>query len=390
MLSHSHSLSSPSRSFARARSIFACVALLACAAALGGCAKKGGAGGPGGKGGFQMPPTPVETATVATAQLADRFVAVGSLEARDVVDITTQIAAPVRAFHFTEGGHVSQGAVLVDLFSDDRKAQSDRAAALVDQAKAERDRAEQLHKQDAVSTSVWEGANAAYHVAAANDAVARVEWQKTQIRAPFSGSVGVRKVSPGAYVRPGDLIVQLARTDVMKVTCDAPERYVGALHIGDAVHLTTAAFPRLTFYGRITVVDPLIDPNTRTVHVVAQVPNGDGRLKPGMSANVAVTLAERPNALVVPDEAVFAEGAQTFVYVVKPEGTVSKTAITLGTRDESRAEVLSGLSAGQIVVSAGHQKLYDGAKVMPLPAGGATPPSPAPAAVHAAKGGTAR
>ncbi len=355
----------------RAGIAFAALVLLAGAMVSAGCAKKGGAGG---HAGFQMPPTPVETAPVSTARLSDRFVAVGSIEARDIVDLTSQISAPVRAFHFTEGGRVRQGAVLVELAGDDRRAQSTRAEALVVQAKAERDRAEHLRQQDAVSASTWEAADAGYQVARANAAVARAEWEKTKIRAPFSGSIGIRAVSKGALVKPGDVIAQLARMDVMKVSCEAPERYLGSLHAGDPVSLTTAAYPGRTFFGRIRVVEPMVNPETRTVQVVAEVPNGDGQLKPGMSANVSVTLAERPDALVVPDEAIFAEGAQTFVYVVLGDSIVKKTAIELGAREQARAEVVSGLNAGEKVVSAGHQKLFDGAKIQPLPPGGAASP----------------
>lgn len=395
MLSPRHPYTSQSSSAPVRGAILAVVAVLA-AVSLAGCAKKGGPGGPGGKGGFQMPPTPVETAKVTTTSLADRFEAVGSLEAHDVVDITPQISAPVRAFHFTEGGHVSAGAVLIELFDDDRQAEDDRAQALVAQAKAERDRAEALHKQDAVSTSQWDAANAAYQVAKANAQVAHVEWEKTRIRAPFSGVVGARKVSIGAQVSPGTVLVQMARADLMKVTCDAPERYIGMLHTGDPVSITTSAFPGETFRGRITVVEPIVNTETRTVHVVAEVPNSSGRLKSGMSANVAVTLAQRPNALTVPDEAVFAEGAQTFVYVVKGDTAVVKTAVSIGARDEAHAEIVSGLTAGQSVVSAGHQKLYDGAKVMPLPPGGGMPGAGAPhggapaADSSAKKGGAGR
>jgi len=141
----------------------------------------------------------------------------------------------------------------------------------------------------------------------------------------------------------------------------------------------------VTFTGHVTVVDPIIDPETRTVQLVGRVPNPGHRLKPGMSANVEVSLAERDNALMVPDEAVFAEGSQSYVYVVKADSTVARTAIQLGTRDSARVEVVRGLEAGQRVVSAGHQKLFEGAHVMPVPdsamgaEGPAADATPAPA-----------
>src|SRR5207245_6673110 len=143
----------------------------------------------------------------------------------------------------------------------------------------------------------------------------------------WAGLIGRRKVSPGAYLRSGDVIAELARVDVMKVAFAAPERFTSDIKNGAPVELTTPAFPGETFYGRVAVVDPIVDPDTRTVQMVARVANPSRRLKPGMSANVTITLAERPNALMVPNEAVFAEGAQSYVYVLNADSTVTRTPV---------------------------------------------------------------
>jgi len=118
------------------------------------------------------------------------------------------------------------------------------------------------------------------------------------------------------------------------------------------------------------VIDPRIDPVTHTVQLEARIPNRSHKLRPGMSADVTASLGERPQALVVPDEAVFGEGDQNFVYVVKPDSTVTRQAVVLGTRDSARAEIVSGVKEGDRVVPAGYQKLFEGARVMPMPAGG--------------------
>ena len=212
-------------------------------------------------------------------------------------------------------------------------------------------------------------------VAEANATLARVHLEKTHIRAPFEGVVGRRLTSVGAWLKPGDPVTDLARLSTLRVAFSAPERLLGELRPGRAVEVRTPAWPDRAFDGHVSVVDPIVDPVTRTVRMLAAVPNRGGVLRPGLSADVSVTLASRDRALTIPDEAVFAEGNASFVYVVKADSSVARTAVTLGTRDSSRVEVIHGLEAGQSVVRAGHQKLYDGAHVMPI--GGGPPPGAA-------------
>jgi membrane fusion protein (multidrug efflux system) len=183
--------------------------------------------------------------------------------------------------------------------------------------------------------------------------------------------VGVRRVSRGAYLREGAVITDLTRVDEMKVTFAAPERFAKQLKPGVAVEVVTPAFPGEKFAGELSVVDPVVDPNTRTLRLVARIPNRGDRLRPGMSADVSVTLAQRDQALVVPDEAVFAQGNQNFVYVVKPDSTVTLTPVELGTRDSMQVEIVRGITSGAHVIRTGHQKLFPGARVMPIPPPGA-------------------
>jgi membrane fusion protein (multidrug efflux system) len=133
--------------------------------------------------------------------------------------------------------------------------------------------------------------------------------------------------------------------------------------------VTSSAYPGEEFLGDIGVVDPILDATSHTVQMVAHIRNRAGKLRPGMSADVTASLGEREQALTVPDEAIFSEGDQSFVYVVKPDSTVTRQAVILGSRDSSRAEVRQGLKAGDRVVKAGYQKLFEGAKVMPVASG---------------------
>jgi len=215
----------------------------------------------------------------------------------------------------------------------------------------------------------WVTGGTALKVAEANYRLAQARLDKTRITSPLDGMVGRRLVSPGAFLRVGDPITEVAALDQVKIGFACPERYAAQLRPGARVEITTTAFPGQVFVGRVDVVDPILDPATRTLHLQATAPNPGRRLRPGMSADVSATLAERSEALTIPDEAVFGQGDQNFVYVVKPDSTVARQPVAIGTRDSARVEIVSGLKAGDTVVQAGYQKLFDGAKVMPVPAG---------------------
>jgi membrane fusion protein (multidrug efflux system) len=326
--------------------------------------------GPGGGGGFQMPPMPVEVAEVHPRVVRDQFHALGNIGSDENIEVVSELNARVLELPFQEGQRLETGAMIARL--DDREfgPEAERSQAERDQAKANLDRKKKLAADGAISPQELEDAQTSLQVAEAVAALARARLEKTLIRAPFPGLVGVRRVSRGAYMREGQVITDLTRVDEMKVTFSAPERYAKALRPGIDVELRTPAFPGEVFVGKLSVVDPVVDPETRTLRLVARIPNQGVRLRPGMSADVSVTLAERSQALVVPDEAVFAQGNQNFVYVVKADSTVALTAVELGTRDSMQVEIVRGIEAGARVIRTGHQKLFPGAKVLPMPPAG--------------------
>ncbi len=167
-------------------------------------------------------------------------------------------------------------------------------------------------------------------------------------------------------MRAGDPITDLVRIDQLRVTFAVPERLLGSLRVGAEVTVTTTAFPDDALTGTIDVIEPQLDPLTRAAGIVAKVDNPAGLLRPGMSATVDGGAGERPEALTVPSEAVFVEGGQAYVYVIQADSVVTRAPVTLGTRLADVVEVIEGLAAGQQVVRAGHQKLYEGAKVAPV------------------------
>jgi membrane fusion protein (multidrug efflux system) len=362
--------------------------LLAAALPLAGCM-----GGP--RGGFQMPPMPVEVADVKTERVADRFRGVGTIEAEETVRIVNEIAGVVRELPFAEGQPVAEGDLIARLDDSELSAESERADALRDQARTNHQRVRQLFDQQAASQQEMDDASSALKVAEANAVVARTRFEKARIRSPLTGVAGRRLVSPGAYLAVGTPITEVASVGMVKLSFSAPERYLSQIRRRAAVSVTSTAYPGEVFTGDISVVDPILDPVSHTVQMVARIRNRGGKLRPGMSADVTATLDERPRALTVPDEAVFSEGDQSFVYLVKPDSTVTRTVVTLGLREAMRAEIASGLKAGDRVVSAGYQKLFEGARIMPMPsmdpqsagAPGGPPKPAAPGGGGAAPGG---
>ena len=333
-----------------------------------GCSKNTG-------GGFAPPPMPVEIATVTSGTVADRFEAVGTLEALDAVTIVSQIDALVTEVPFREGGLIAEGELIARLDDEQLKAEEARAEALRDQQKISFERVKSIVEQKAGAPQDLDDAAAALKMAEADLAYIRARLAKTKIVAPFRGLVGARRVSPGAFVRTGEPITDLAKIDELRMIFFAPERYLGDLKAGASVTVSTPAFPNFQLKGRVSVVEPVVNPETRSVKILARVTNTARKFRPGMSANVSAVLSERKNALLIPDEAIFAEGNQNLVYVIQPDSSVAPTPVTLGTRLPDAVEVLQGLSAGARVVKAGHQKLFPGAKVFPVPDSGAPPSS---------------
>ena len=322
-----------------------------------------------------MPPMPVEVSPVLVQTVEDKFEAVGTIEAIEAITVVSEIDAAVTALPFKEGSHLRKGELIAQLDDTQLAAEVARADALRAQTQATYDRVKSVVAQNAGAPQDLDDAAAALKVAEANADVAKARFAKTRIIAPFGGEIGARLVSVGTFLRPGQPIADLVDIDEIRVTFATPERFLSRLSQGAAVDVSTPAFPGLDATGEIIVIEPVVDAGTRSAHVVARVQNPDKKLRPGMSANVTVVLSERLNALTIPNEAVFGSGDQTFVFVVKPDSTVARVPLTLGTRFSDVVEVVKGLEPGMTVVRAGHQKLFDGGKVLPMMSGATAGPA---------------
>jgi membrane fusion protein (multidrug efflux system) len=314
-----------------------------------------------------MPPTPVETAEALPRTVVDRFEAVGTIEAGEEITVVAEIGAVVKELPFREGGSIAKGGLIARLDDSQLRAEVDRAEAIRDQNRIHHERVKSVVEAGAGAPQDLDDALSDLKVAEANLALARARLEKTRITAPFDGILGIRRVSPGAYLRAGDPITDLAMIAKLRIRFASPERFLSQLAAGSVVTVSTPAYPGLELSGTIDFIEPVLNPSTRSAAIVARVTNPDGKLRPGMSANISAVLSSRENALTIPSEAVFVEGDQALAYVVDADSTVHRRSLSLGTRLSDAVEVISGLSAGDLIVRAGHQKLYEGAKVMPVP-----------------------
>ncbi len=325
-----------------------------------GCSKPQAAGG------FARPPMPVEVASVQSQKVTDRFEAIGTIQALDAITVVSEMDASVLSLPFAEGRWIERGSLIAQLDSMEPAAEVARTEALRDQSEANYARVKAVVEANAAPKQDLDNALAGLRIAEANLAQAKNRFSKTHITAPFDGIVGARKISVGTFLRKGDAITELANIDDIRVHFSAPERFLDRLGLGAEVSVSTTAFPGHSVKGKILAIEPVLDADTRNARVVARVPNPGRKFHPGMSANVSVVLNERPSALTIPSEAVFVNGNQSFVFVVKPDSSVARVAVTLGLRLPDVVEVTGGLEPGSRVVRAGHQKLFDGAKVVPM------------------------
>jgi membrane fusion protein (multidrug efflux system) len=317
-------------------------------------------------GGFSMPPMPVETANVAMQSVADRFEAVGTVEAIEEVTVVSEIDATVLKLPFEEGGYVKKGDLIAQLDDAQLAAEVARTEALYKQNQSAYNRVKSVVDNNAGTPQELDNAYANMKIAEANMTLAKARLSKTRITAPFSGTVGARQISTGTFLRIAEPITTLANLSEIRIKFAAPERFLANLKRGGKVEITSPVYPDTKLTGTIIAIEPVLNDQTRSAEVVARVANPGQKFRPGMSANIAAVLSERSEALTVPSEAIFALQGQSFVYVVQPDSTVKQVPVSTGLQLVNAVEVLSGLERGMKIIKAGHQKLFPGAKVMPM------------------------
>ncbi len=307
---------------------------------------------------------PVFVAPVKQESFYDVIESIGTVKAFDTVEITTETAKKLTQIHVTEGSQVKKGDLLFTL--DKREEEADLAAAksALYEAKRAYERAKSLRKKDVVSDAIYQERKAAYETQKANVEAVEARLTLREIRAPFSGVLGIIDMSVGTFVQPGDVMATLDHLSKMKVDFSLPSRYLSDTEIGDKILLKTDAYD-IDFMGKVTYIDTQVDPVTRTLRVRAVVENEKNLLKNGMLAKVNL-LANPRKSLTIPEESIIKRGKNDFVFkvVTVEEGKQAQyTKITLGQRKYGVVEVLEGLKEGDQIIHHGVMKVKDGAKV---------------------------
>jgi membrane fusion protein (multidrug efflux system) len=304
----------------------------------------------------------VEATRVAMVKLPQALTAVGSLRSDETVILRPEVAGRISEILFKEGERVSKGDVLVRLDDSVQRADLDKARANLTLAKTKYERAVDLRRKGFLSSQAEEESENNLKVARADAELMQARLSKTALLAPFSGTIGLRQVSVGDYVKEGQDLVNLESLDPLKVDFRVPEVAMSQVKDGQALQVTLDALPDKVYDGRVYAINPLLDANGRALVIRAQVHNKDGSLRPGMFARVRLFTSGVQDTLVVPEESLFPVGDDKYVYKVV-DGKAMRQKIEIGARREGRVEVVNGLTAEDVVVTAGVIKLREGVAV---------------------------
>jgi membrane fusion protein (multidrug efflux system) len=303
--------------------------------------------------------TAVAVATVTQGQVRETAEAIGTTRAREAVTITAKTSGIIESIAFTDGQKVEAGTELARLDDAEARARVASAQASVTNAEQLLDRAERLSRTDSVARATVDDLRADLDIKKATLDAEQALLDDRTIRAPFAGTLGIRRISPGALVSPGEPLVTIDALDRLLIDFSVPEVLLSRIAGGQAVDIRSAAYPDRPLAAIVTAIDSRIDPITRTVAAVAVLDNPDGVMKPGMFLTVSVVLATAADALLVPEEALVPQGDQQFVFVVA-QGQARRRTVTIGIRQDGDVQILDGLSAGDTVVVQGQQRLRDG------------------------------
>ena len=356
----------------------------------GGAANRAaGAGGGGGAG----RPVAVEAVAVRQMALRDEAQAVGSLRSRQSVVLRPEVSGRITALNFRDGERVRRGQVLVQFDDQLPRAQILQSQAELSIAQANHKRNEELVAQGFISQRSVDESAANLQVAQAKLSLAQATASRLRIVAPFDGVAGIRGVNVGDYLKDGADIVNVEDLDAVYVDFRLPERLQGKVRTGQTAQVAFDALPGVRYSAVVQAINPQIDADGRAVAVRGCIDNRRLQLRPGMFARVTAVFSERSDARVIPEEAIVPDGASPYVLRIvdgKEPGTriTQRTPVTLGTRVPGLVEVVNGLDVGDLVVTAGQQRVQrDGTAVRVVELGSAPPQGAASSAQNGAPSG---
>ena len=337
--------------------------LLCLLAACGSRSGQGPAGSPSGFGGGA--PVTVIARRLQPQSFVDRYTALGTAQANESIDVTVRSSSVVTRIGFSEGQPVKTGQVLVELDTRQEAASLSLAEAQLKQAESQYRRSQALVATQVVSAADLDQLEANLAVARAQVRGARARLDTLSVRAPFAGVVGLRKVSLGDLVSPDTVITTLDDVSTIKLGFSIPETFMDTVHTGMPISAVTTVYPDQQFAGKVTSIDSRVDPVTRSIAVVATLPNTGGALKPGMFMTVSLE-KHRNGVLLIAEESLVPREGRQYVFIIE-DGTAAEREVILGGRTPGFAEIRSGLEAGALVVTEGTQRLHNGTLVSVTP-----------------------
>ena len=320
--------------------------------------------------GMGLPPATVSTMVVTNSEWQPKLSSVGNIRAFRGVELSTEIAGLVQTVPIKSGVDVKEGELLIKLNDASDVAQLNSLKAMADLAKIINERDRQQLAIQAISKNVFDTSKAD-----AKSKQAQVEQQtalvaKKNLKAPFSGRVGIVMINPGQYVNSGDKLVTLQTLDPICVDFNLPQSNAEQIQVGQEIVVTTDAFKDASFTGKITAVSPKVDTNTRNIQVEAQLANPDKKILPGMFANVNIKVGDQVKLLTLPQTAVTYNPYGSTIFIAKPTGKKDKQGnpeleaqqvfVTTGTTRGDQVAILKGVEEGATVVTSGQLKLKNG------------------------------
>ncbi len=305
---------------------------------------------------------PVEVARVSEAQFADVLEAIGTAQANESVTVTAKTTEIVRKIHFQDGARVKEGDILAELTAGIEAAELDEAYAELQGAEKELALGESLVDRGTAATATLTPLLADRDAAAARVNALKARLADKLILAPFDGVLGLRLISPGTLVQPGDRITTLADISIVKADFSIPETFLSALKVGQTIEAESAAYQERTFEGVVAAIDTRVDPVTRSVMVRAEISNEEGLLLPGMLLTIDLRSNIR-TSLSVPEQSIVPILDRKYVYVVAEDSTVERREIEIGRRRPGMVEVMKGVEPGEVIVTLGTHRVSDGLTV---------------------------
>ncbi len=316
---------------------------------------------PGGQGAGSAGPLPVKAHITKYETLDNKVLTTGTVLANEEVDLKSEVNGKITKLLFKEGSFVKAGDLLVKINDADLQAQLQSAKSRLELQKDTEYRQKQLLEKEAISQEDYDMTANQLQVNQAEVELIKAQIDKTEIRAPFDGIIGLRNVSEGSFVTNAMVIASLQNINPIKIDFSIPERYSSMVNVGDEISFTITGNNK-QYVGKVYAIEPKIDPVTRTLQLRALCSNTGREILPGSFANIQLVLKKIENAILIPSEALIPDikGQKVFIY---RNGKVTPQQVGTGIRNDINVQLTSGISEGDTIITSGMLQLRPGTPV---------------------------